>query len=158
MSERAHDLIEAYDVDPALIEALLWRHGADVDVPDPESLDGAQARVYEFLDEGDPSIRTAADHFYQFANHSEYGTHPDAPATEPDFEITLDRLVREGLIARTAEKPPRYSASFHDLLVEVGPTFTADEVDALCETSGIDKRAVYHRILGSLELDLSLER
>ncbi|MFD1687235.1 hypothetical protein [Halobellus litoreus] len=158
MSDRAHDLIERYDIDSELIEALLWRYGADVDAPDPESLDDARARVYEFLDEGDPSIRSAADHFYQFANHPEYGTRPDAPATEPDFEIALDGLVDAGLVARSEEERPRYSASFHDLLVELGPTFTAEDIDALCRNTGTDKRAVYHSILDSLELDLDLGR
>ncbi|QCC49178.1 hypothetical protein [Halobellus limi] len=158
MSERAHDLIDDHDVDPELIEALLWRYGADVETPDPESLDGARERVYEFIRENGPSLRTAADHFYRFEDHPDYGSRPDAPATEPDFEIALDRLVEAGLIARTDDDLPRYSASFHDVLVDAGPSFTADEIDALCEDTGMDKRAVYHCVLGSLELDLDLGR
>jgi hypothetical protein len=156
VSERAHDLIDRHDVDAELIEALLWRYGGDVETPDPESLDSAGERVYEFMTEHGSSVRTAADHFYQFENHPEYGSRPDAPATEPDFEIVLDELVEAGLIARTDDDLPRYSASFHDVLVDVGPSFTAGEIDALCERSGMDKRAVYHSILGSLELDFDL--
>ncbi|MFD1599985.1 hypothetical protein [Halobellus rarus] len=158
MSERAHDLIDSHEVDAELIEALLWRYGADVDTPDPESLDSAGDRVYEFMTEHGSSVRPAADHFYQFEDHPEYGSRPAAPATEPDFEIVLDELVRAGLIARTGEDRPRYSASFYDLLVELGPTFTAGEIDTLCERTGMDKRAVYHRVLGSLKLDLDLGR
>jgi len=158
VSERAHDLIDSYDVDAELIEALLWRYGADVETPDPGSLDAAGERVYEFMAEHGSSLRTAADHFYQFEDHPEYGSGPDAPATEPDFEIVLDELVRAGLVARSDDDLPRYSESFHDLLVEVGPRFSPREIDALCERSGMDERAVYHSILGSLELDLDLGR
>ena len=157
MTDRARELLEAYDVDPELIEALLWRYGADLDVPDPEALDDVHEQVYEFLAD-DGSLRSALDHYYRFENHPEYGIHSDALATEPDFEIVLDDLVAEGLIARTADELPRYSASFHDLLQEVGPRLTAAAVDRLCAESGTNKRAVYYHILDSPDLDLDLGR
>lgn len=157
MSDRAHDLVDEYDIDPELIEGLLWRYGADVDTPDPDDLDGVHREVYEFLVE-EESIRAVTDHFYQFDTHADYGTGSDAPATEPDFEAILDDLVKAGLVARTAEDRPRYSASFYSLLGELGPTFTATELEQFCATSGTDKRAAYYHVLGSLELDLDLSR
>jgi hypothetical protein len=157
MSDRAHDIVDRHDIEPELIEGVLWRYGADIDVPDPDDLDSVHRGVYEFLAEAE-SIRAAPDHFYQFDTHAEYGTRSDAPSTEPDFEAILDNLVRAGLVARTAEDRPRYSASFHTLLWEVGPSFTATELDQFCAASGTDKRAVYYHILGSLELDLDLSR
>jgi hypothetical protein len=157
MSERAHELVDSYDIDPELIEGVLLRYGADVDVPEPDDLDSVHREVYEFLAD-EESIRAAGDHFYQFDSHTEYGTRSDAPSTEPDFEAVLDDLVEAGLVARTAEDRPRYSASFYNLLGEVGPNFTATELDQFCAASGTDKRAVYYHILGSLELDLDLGR
>lgn len=157
MSDRAHELVDSHDIDPELLEGLLWRYGADVGVPDPDDLDGVHRDVYEFLVE-EESLRTAADHFYQFDIHGEYETESDAPSTEPDFEAILEDLVEAGVIARSAEDRPRYSASFYNLLGDVGPTFTAAELDQFCAASGTDKRAVYYHILGSLHLDLHLHR
>lgn len=159
MSDRAHDLVDEYDIDPELIEGLLWRYGADIDVPesDPAALDSAHREVYEFLAD-EESMRAAADHFYQFEAHGEYGTGSAAPPTEADFEAILDDLVEAGLVARTAADRPRYAASFYRLLGEVGPRFTATELDEFCTASGTDKRAAYYHILGSLELNLDLSR
>ena len=159
MSGRAHDLVDEHDINPELIEGLLWRHGADVDVPvsDPEDLDSAHREVYEFLAD-EESIRAVADHFYQFDAHAECGTGSDAPSTEADFGVILDDLVKTGLVARAAEDRPRYATSFYALLGEVGPRFTATELDEFCATSGTDKRAAYYHILGSLELNLDLSR
>lgn len=156
MTDRTRELIDEHDLAPELIEGLLWRYGADLPVPDPSALHDTQVQVYEFLCEGDEPLRSAADHFYQFEDHDDYGVRSDAPATEPDFEMVLDDLVDAGLIARTDERRPRYSASFRRVLREVGPEFTPREIDRLCAETGMDKRAVYREILdaGDLELDL----
>lgn len=157
MTRHAHDLVDEHDLEPALIEGVLWRHGADVDVPDPEDLDGVHREVYEFLRET-ASVRAVPDHFYQFDTDDEYGAGPDAPSTEPDFEAILDDLVEAGVVARTAERRPRYAASFFDLLWTVGPSFTATEVDRFCSASGTDKRAVYYHLLDAADLELDLSR
>lgn len=157
MSNRAYELIDGYDIDSELIEGVLWRYGADIDVPDPDDLSSVHRDVYEFLAAAE-SIRAVTDHFYQFDTHADYGTGSDAPSTEPDFEAILEDLVDAGLVARTAEDRPRYSASFYSLLGEVGPTFTATDLDQFCAASGTDKRAAYYHILGSQHLDLDLSR
>ena len=104
MTRRAHDLVGEHDLEPAPIEGMPWRHGADVDVP--------------------------------------------------DFETILDDLVG----ARTAERRPRYAASFFDLLWEVGPSFTATAVDRLCAASGTDERAVSYHLPDATDLELDLRR
>ncbi|MFB6251652.1 MAG: hypothetical protein ABEI27_08210 [Halobellus sp.] len=158
MHERTEELIEEFEVVPELIEGLLLQYAPDFDAIDPSSLDETEAQVYEFLEEDDQPIRSAADHFYQFELTDEHGVRSDAPATEPDFEMALENLVTEGLIARTDENPPRYSASFHDTLWELGPDFTPATTEQLCSTTGMDSRAVYRAILGSLDLNLEIGR
>ena len=158
MHERTEELIEEFDIVPELLEGLLLEYAPDFDGTDPSSLDEAEAQVYEFLTEADQPIRSAADHFYQFEVSDEYGVRSDAPATEPDFEMALETLVTEGLIARTDEDPPRYAASFHDALWELGPDFTPGRGDRLCSATGMDPSAVYRTILGSLDLDLEIGR
>jgi hypothetical protein len=63
MSDHAHDLVDEYDLDPELIAGLLWRYGADIDVPgsDPADLDSAHREVYEFLAD-EESMRAAYYH------------------------------------------------------------------------------------------------
>ncbi|WP_435183609.1 hypothetical protein [Halobellus sp. EA9] len=158
MTDRTRELIDEYDLEPELIEGLLWRFEADLPVPDPEALEDTHVQVYEFLGEDDEPLRSAADHFYQFESHDEYGVRSDAPATEPDFEMVLDELVDAGLIARTDDRRPRYSASFHQVLRELGPEFTRREIDRLCAETGMDKRAVYRAIIDSHDLTLDLGR
>jgi hypothetical protein len=104
VTRRAHDLVDEHDLEPELLEGVLWRHGADIDVPDLDGLDGA------------------------------------------------------GVVARTAERRPRYAASFFDPLWAVGPLFTAAAVDRFCSASGPDKRAVYYHLLDAADLELDLRR
>ncbi|RLM54101.1 hypothetical protein DVK02_11800 [Halobellus sp. Atlit-31R] len=90
MTTRAQELIDAYDVDAELTEALLWQSGAESDVPTPEELDDERERVYQFLADDDSPTRAAPDHFYQFETSEAHGINSDALATESDFEVVLD--------------------------------------------------------------------
>ena len=158
MTDRTRVLIDEYDIAPELIEGLLLQYGAGFDGTDPDSLAEPQAQVYDFLVGDEQPIRSAADHFYQFELSDEYGVRSDAPATEPDFEMALENLVAAGLVARTDEEVPRYCASFHDTLWEIGPDFTPAEIDRLCSETGMDASGVYRTILGSLDLGLEIGR
>jgi len=156
MSETPAELVQEYDVDAELVEALLIRY-ADLDEPSADPLPTTHKVVYEFLDpDGDAPIRTLEDHFYQLQNHSDYGDDASAPQHEVSFEAVVTDLVTEGLVARTDEEPPRYSASLYRLLADLDREWTASGIDEFCATTGVDKCQVYYHILTDLGLDVDL--
>lgn len=163
MSSVTADLLDEYDVDDELIEALLVEVGVDLDgmaVPMddsvPEGLGGDEALVYAFLQTGEN--RTAEDHYYQLAEYSEWADDPDLPPSEDAFRTTLEGLVDAGLIACVPDDPPLYSGRFDEVLYDLGPDFTAAEIDRLCADSGMDKRAVYRHVLTDRHLSVDVTR
>ncbi len=154
MTGTATALLQEHDVDPAAVEALLTRYGVETDGPSVDGVSEAGERVYAFLDdEEDAPIRTAEDHFYQFATADRV---KGPPETESAFQAALEELVDEGLVARTAGLNPRYSVSFYDLLAGVRTDWTASGVDQFCSETGVDKRQVYAHIFTDLQLDVDL--
>lgn len=157
MSKEAEQLIREYNIEAELIEALLLRYGGEFDTPSIDDMTPTHRLVYQFLeDDGDSPIRTAEDHFHQFDNYSEYGQEATSPGVEPAFEAILSDLVAEGLIARTNEEVPRYSASFYNLLAEIDRDWSASKINQFCAETGVDKRQVYYHILTDLHLNVDL--
>lgn len=154
MGQSAVELVEQHDLDAAVIEALLVRYG-DLKLDNMATLDGEQELVYRWLEsDDDQPVRRAEDHYYQF-ERSELRDDSSAPETEPEFEEILETLVAEGLVAK-AEDRPLYSTSFYDILTELGPDFTASEIDDLCASTGMSKRQVYYHIFTNLHLNVNL--
>lgn len=157
MSKTAEELVQEYNIESELIEALLLRYGGAMDKPTIDNLTPTHRLVYQFLEhDGDSPIRMAEDHFYQFNNNSEYGQKANSPEVESAFNTILSDLVAEGLVAQTNEGVPRYSTSFHDLLAEIDRDWTVSEIDRFCAETGVDKRQVYYHILTSLHLNVNL--
>lgn len=156
MTRSAADLVEQYDVDPAAIEAFLVRYG-DLEFEScADELTTRAKLVREFFesDDGKP-IRAGPDHYYQF-EQSEWAERPSAPGTETEFEEVLDTLVRAGVVARTDETRPRYSASYYEVLSELGKQFTASEIDDICETTGMPTEQVYYYLFTQPTMDIDL--
>lgn len=151
------ELVEQYDIDEAVIEALLIRYG-DVSFDDTtkDELNDREDLVYQLLEsDGDHPIRSAEDHYYQF-EQSDLADNLSAPDSEAEFDEVLETLVAKGLVARTDEERPRYSTSFYDLLGDMRRDLTASEIDNLCESTGMSKRQVYYHIFNDLYLDADL--
>lgn len=151
------ELIEQYDIDIAVIEALLLRYG-DVSFGDEtkDELKEEEELVYKFLEsDGDHPIRLAEDHYYQF-ERSYLAGNSSTPDSEAEFNEVLETLVAKGLVARTDEQLPRYSTSFYELLKEMGEDYTASEIDSLCDSTGMSKRQIYYHIFTDLNLDADL--
>lgn len=156
MAQSAADLVDQYDIDAEVVEALLVRYGDPFDDTEPAALSVAENAVRDLLEaEGDHPIRTSSDHFYQF-ERSTQAEQSDTPATEADFEDVLQALVEKGVVARTDEDTPRYSTSYYDVLSALGGAFTASEIDELCDATGMPKREVYYHVFTDLELDVDL--
>lgn len=157
MSKTAEELVQEYNIEAELIEALLLRYGGAIDKPTIDNLTPTHRLVYQFLENDEDSpIRTAEDHFYQFNNHSEYSQKSNSPGVESAFEAILSDLVAEGLVAQTNEELPRYSTSFYDLLAEIDRDWTVSEIDQFCAETGVDKCQLYYHILTSLHLNVNL--
>jgi hypothetical protein len=151
------ELVEKYDIDPEVIEALLLRYG-DVSFDDTttDELERDEKLVYQFLEsDGDHPIRLAEDHYSPF-ERSDVADSSSAPSSETEFKEVLETLVVKGIVACTDEKRPRYSTSFYDLLADIKRDFTASEIDSLCESTGMSKRQVYYHILTDLHLNVDL--
>ncbi|WP_338739460.1 hypothetical protein [Haloplanus salilacus] len=156
MTRSAAGVVDQYDIDPAVVEALLARYGDVTLEPDADELTDRERLVREFFESGDEHpIRTGPDHYHQF-ERSEWVERPAAPGTEDEFQAALDAAVRRGIVARTDEDRPRYSSSYYDLLSELGGEFTASDIDELCETTGMPKRHVYYHVFTDLNLDVDL--
>lgn len=156
MTRSAADLVDQYDIDPAVIEALLVRYGDMEPEADVDELTPREQLVGEFFESGDDHpIRTGSDHYYQF-ERSDWADQPAAPSSEAEFEAALEAIVRQGIVARTDEDPPRYSASYYDLLSELGGQFSASDVEELCKTTGMPERQVYYHVFTDLTLDVDL--
>jgi hypothetical protein len=151
------ELVEQYDIDPEVIEALLLRYGnASFDDTTKDEIKGEEKVVYQFLEsDGDHPIRLAEDHYYQF-ERSDVADSSSAPSSEAEFKKVLETLVAKGVVARTDDKRPRYSTSFYDLLADIKRNFTTSEIDSLCESTGMSKRQVYYHILTDLDLSVDL--
>lgn len=156
MTRSAADLVDQYDIDPAVIEALLVRYGDMEPEADADELTPREQLVGEFFESGDDNpIRTGPDHYYQF-ERSDWADRSAAPSSASEFEAALEAIVRRGIVARTDEDPPRYSASYYDLLSELGGQFSASDVEELCNATGMPERQVYYHVFTDLTLDVDL--